>query len=59
MSLVSCSRDLSSGVTAALGGMIVAKGADGTMLHFDRLGLLAIAISLGSIWVFRQVRVAE
>ena len=29
------------------------------MLHFDRLGLLAIAISLGSIWVFRQVRVAE
>jgi DHA1 family inner membrane transport protein len=59
MSLVSCSRDLSSGVTAALGGMIVAKGAGGTMLHFDRLGLLAIAISLGSIWVFRQVRVAE
>lgn len=59
MSLVSCSRDLSSGVSAALGGMIVAKGAGGTMLHFDRLGLLAIAISLGSIWVFRQVRVAE
>jgi DHA1 family inner membrane transport protein len=59
MSLVSCSRDLSSGVTAALGGMIVAKGADGSMLHFDRLGLLAIAISLGSIWVFRKVRVAE
>ena len=59
MSLVSCSRDLSSGVSAALGGMIIAKGAGGAMLHFDRLGLLAIAISLGSIWVFRQVRVAE
>jgi DHA1 family inner membrane transport protein len=59
MSLVSCSRDLSSGVTAAVGGMIVAKGADGALLHFDRLGLIAIVLSLGSIWVFRQVRVAE
>ncbi len=59
MSLVSCSRDLTSGVTAALGGVIVAKGADGAMLHFDRLGLIAITISLASIWVFRQVRVAE
>jgi DHA1 family inner membrane transport protein len=59
MSLVSCSRDLSSGVTAAVGGMIVARGAGGAILHFDRLGLLAIALSLGSIWVFRKVRVAE
>ncbi len=59
MSLVSCARDLSSGVTAVLGGMIVVKGANGAMLNFDRLGLLAIVISLGSIWVFRQVQVAE
>jgi DHA1 family inner membrane transport protein len=59
MSLVSCSRDLASGVTAALGGLIVVKGAGGEMLHFDRLGLIAITISLASIWVFRKVRVAE
>ena len=59
MSLVSCSRDLSSGVSAAVGGMIVAKGADGAMLHFDRLGMLAIGLSLGSLLVFRLVRVAE
>lgn len=59
MSLVSCSRDLASGLTAALGGMIVTKGAGVSLLNFDRLGLLAIALSLGSIWVFRQVRVAE
>jgi predicted MFS family arabinose efflux permease len=59
MSLVSCSRDLASGITAAIGGMIVTKGADGSLLSFDRLGLIAITISLGSIWIFRQVRVAE
>lgn len=59
MSLVSCSRDLSSGVTAVIGSMIVVKGSGGAMLNFDRLGLLAITISLASIWVFRQVKVAE
>lgn len=59
MSLVSCARDLASGVTAAIGGAIIAKGAGGTVMHFDRLGLLAIAFSLVSIWVFRQIKVAE
>jgi DHA1 family inner membrane transport protein len=59
MSLVSCARDLSSGVTAAIGGMIVVKGAGTSLLHFDRLGLIAITISLLSIVVFRQVKVAE
>ncbi|MCW1915350.1 MFS transporter [Luteolibacter sp. GHJ8] len=59
MSLVSCARDLSSGVTAAIGSAIVVKGSGGEMQHFNRLGLLAITISLASIWVFRQVKVAE
>jgi predicted MFS family arabinose efflux permease len=59
MSLVSCARDLASGATAAIGGMIVTRDAGGAMLHFDRLGMIAIAISLGSLWIFRQVKVAE
>jgi MFS transporter, DHA1 family, inner membrane transport protein len=59
MSLVSCSRDLASGLTAAIGGKIVASGAAGQVLHFDRLGLLAIGISLLSIFIFRLVKVAE
>jgi predicted MFS family arabinose efflux permease len=59
MSLVSCARDLTTGVTAAIGGMVVARGAGGEILHFDRLGLIAITLSLCSVWVFRQVRVAE
>ena len=59
MSLVSCSRDLASGATAAIAGTIVTRSASGAMLNFDRLGMLAIALSLGSLWIFRQVKVAE
>jgi len=59
MSLVSCSRDLASGVTAAIAGSILTRSPSGAMLHFDRLGLLAITLSLGSLWIYRQVKVAE
>lgn len=59
MSLVACSRDLTSGLTAALGSHIVVQGADGRLLHYDRLGLLAISVSLLSLWIFRQVKSAE
>ncbi|MES2657282.1 MAG: MFS transporter [Verrucomicrobiota bacterium] len=59
MSLVACSRDLASGVTASLGSYIVAQGADGRLLHFDRLGWLAIGVSVVSLWIFRQVKSAE
>ncbi len=59
MSLVACSRDLASGLTASLGGHIIVQGADGRLLHFDRLGWLAIAVSLCSLWIFRQVKAVE
>jgi len=59
MSLVACSRDLASGLTAYIGGLIVAQGADGRLLHFERLGWLAIGASLVSLWIFRQVKSAE
>ena len=59
MSLVACSRDLACGLTAILGSHIVAQGTDGRLLHFDRLGWLAIAVSLASLWIFRQVKAAE
>ena len=59
MSLVACSRDLSSGLTTYVGGLIVAQGTDGRLLHFDRLGWLAIGASLVSLWIFRQVKSAE
>jgi predicted MFS family arabinose efflux permease len=59
MSLVACSRDLASGVTAAIGSMIVSTSSTGQLLHFDRLGWLAIAASIGSILIYRKIRVAE
>ena len=59
MSLVSCSRDLASGATAAIAGMVVTRGAGGQMLGFDRIGMIAIVLSLGSLWIFRLVKVAE
>ncbi|MCW1884178.1 MFS transporter [Luteolibacter flavescens] len=59
MSLVSCSRDLASGVTAAVAGMVVTRAPGGAMLHFDRLGFIAVAFSIVSLFVFRLVKVAE
>ncbi len=59
MSLVACSRDLASGLTAAIGGHVVALGADGRLLNFERLGLLAIGVSMMSLWIFRRVKAAE
>jgi DHA1 family inner membrane transport protein len=59
MSLVACSRDLASGLTAAFGGMIVTEGPGGSLRNFNILGWMAIAVSLGSLWVFRQVKSVE
>ncbi|MES2924366.1 MAG: MFS transporter [Verrucomicrobiota bacterium] len=59
MSLVACSRDLAAGLTSFAGGRIVSETADGRLLNFDRLGLLAISASLVSLWIFKQVRSAE
>ena len=59
MSLVACSRDLASGLTATLGGYIVTKGPNGELLHFELLGWIAIGVSLFSLWVFRRVKSIE
>ena len=58
MSLVACSRDLASGLTTAMGSSIVAQqGAK--LLHFDRLGWIAIGVSIASLGVFRLVKPGE
>ncbi len=59
MSLVACSRDLASGLTAALGGAIVMTGPKGQLLHFETLGWIAIGVSVVSLWIFKQVKSAE
>lgn len=59
MSLSACTRDLVSGVTTSLGGMIVAGGSDGKLPGFHWLGLVAIGVSLLSLWLVRKVEPAE
>jgi predicted MFS family arabinose efflux permease len=59
MSLVACARDLASGITTSLGGMVVVEGANGKLQGYDRLGQLAIGISIVSLWIFRRVKSAE
>lgn len=59
MSLVACSRDLAAGLTAMLGSSIVMQGPAGQLLHFDRLGWLAIGASIFSVWIFRRIKSVE
>ncbi len=59
MSLVACSRDLASGLTAAVGGMVVTQSPDGKLMDFDKLGWIAIGVSIVSLWIFRQVKSVE
>lgn len=59
MSLVACSRDLASGLTAAVGGMVVTQSADGKLMNFDKLGWIAIGVSILSLGIYRMVKSAE
>ena len=59
MSLVACSRDLASGLTASFGSWMVAEGADGRLRHFDTLGWITIGVSIASLWIYRSVKSVE
>jgi DHA1 family inner membrane transport protein len=59
MSLTSCTRDLTSGITSGLGGWIVTKSPEGKLVGFDKLGWLAVGMSLVSLWLATRVHVRE
>ena len=59
MSLTSCTRDLTSGVTSSIGGWIVTKSPTGQLVNYDKLGWLAVAVSLISFWLASRVHVKE
>ncbi len=59
MSLTSCTRDLTSGITSSLGGWIVTKSPGGQLVNYDKLGWLAVAASLVSLWLASRVQVKE
>ncbi len=59
MSLASCSRDLTSGITSSLGGWIVTKSATGQLINYDKLGWIAVFMSVVSLWLASRVRVKD
>lgn len=59
MSLTSCTRDLTSGITSSIGGWIVTKSPTGQLVNYDKLGWLAVVASLISLWLASRVRVQE
>ena len=59
LSLTSCARDLTSGISSTLGGWIVTKQPNGQLIHFNWLGWIAVATGLLSIVLARTVRVND
>jgi predicted MFS family arabinose efflux permease len=59
MSLNSCTRDLASGVTTAIGGWVVSQAPDGRLVHYNWLGWMAIAASVLSLWLAHRVQASE
>ena len=59
MSLTSCTRDLTSGITSGLGGWVVTKSPTGQLINYDKLGWLAVAVSLLSLWLASRVHVND
>jgi predicted MFS family arabinose efflux permease len=59
MSANSSVQHLATGLGAAFGGLVIAKGADGRLLHFDRVGMIAVTATLLSLWLAGRLRSAE
>jgi predicted MFS family arabinose efflux permease len=59
MSLTACTRDLVSGVTTAMGGLMVTRASSGELVHYNWLGWIAVAASLLSLWLARRVQPSE
>jgi predicted MFS family arabinose efflux permease len=59
MSANSAVQHLSTGLGAYLGGRILVKAADGTLRNFDKVGLIAVAVTLLSLWLAGRVRPAQ
>jgi MFS transporter, DHA1 family, inner membrane transport protein len=59
MSLTSCTRDLTSGITSSFGGWMVTRSPGGQLVNYDKLGWLAVGVSLLSFWLASRVLVND
>lgn len=55
MSLNSACMSLASGSSAALAGSIIDQGPNGTLLHYDIVGYVAVAATLASLFILRKL----
>jgi MFS transporter, DHA1 family, inner membrane transport protein len=56
MSINSSVQSLASGTASLVGGLIVATGADGKLMHYNRLGYLSVGLSLIAIYLGRKLK---
>jgi predicted MFS family arabinose efflux permease len=59
MSANSAVQQLSAGLGASIAGRILGESSDGSLRHFDRVGLLALVMTLLSLWLAGRVRPAD
>jgi MFS transporter, DHA1 family, inner membrane transport protein len=58
MSANSSVQHLSTGLGAFVGGRLIVRAADGSLRHFDLVGLIAVAATLLSLWLAGRLRPA-
>jgi DHA1 family inner membrane transport protein len=59
MSANSSVQHFATGLGAILGGRIIERATDGTLRHFDRVGWIAVAATLLSLWLASRLRRAD
>jgi predicted MFS family arabinose efflux permease len=59
LSINSSVQHLASGFGAYLGGAIVSKAPDGTIVGFEKVGWIAAGCTLASIWLAARVKIVD
>jgi predicted MFS family arabinose efflux permease len=59
LSINSSVQHLASGFGAYLGGAIVSKAPDGTILNFEKVGWIAAGCTLASMWLAARVKIVD
>ncbi|WP_018478958.1 MFS transporter [Pontibacter roseus] len=56
MSINSSVQQLGAGIAAFVSGLIVQEAANGTLIHYNWVGVMACVVTLVAIWVVRYIK---
>lgn len=59
MSFNASIQQMAAGLSAFLSGLVIEKTAAGTLLHFDKIGYLAVGATLLCIFIIRRLKVVS